>query len=399
MYDAIVVGSRCAGAPTAMLMARSGRRVLVVDRATFPSDMLSGHSIQPAGVAQLDRWGLLDRIRATGTPFTSTVRFDFGEVALQGTPVPIDGHDSLVCIRRTILDALLTDAAAEAGAEVRQGFTVKELLWDGDHVIGIRGRDASGAMVEERASIVIGADGPRSFVAKAVGAAVYNERPAVTGAAYGYWRGLDLVGAELYTRPGRFIVAVPTNDDLAIIAQELPIGELPAFREDVERSFYATLDLAPDLARRVAQAERVERFRTTTETGGFFRVPHGPGWALVGDAGYHKDPITAQGMLDAFRDAELLARAVDDGLHDGNLSAALAGYQAARDAAVMPMYEFTCGLAQVDQPPPPEMLSLIAALDGNPAQISRFLGVVAGSVGVDEFMSPASVEQILAAAA
>src|SRR3954468_24282352 len=121
MYDAIVIGSRCAGAPTAMRLARRGRRVLLVDRATFPSDVLSGHAIQPAGVAQLDRWGLLERVRATGTPFTSNVRFDFGEVVLEGAPAPIGNIDATVCIRRTLLDSLLADAAAEAGADLRNG--------------------------------------------------------------------------------------------------------------------------------------------------------------------------------------------------------------------------------------------------------------------------------------
>src|SRR4051794_8325870 len=153
MYDAIVIGSRCAGAPTAMLLARRGRRVLLVDRSTFPSDVLSGHTIQPAGVARPARWGLLDRVRATGVPTMSRVRFDFGPVVLDGTPAAIDGITETICIRRTILDALLTDAAAEAGVEVRLGFTVKELVWESGRVVGVRGRDAVGRVVEEHAAI------------------------------------------------------------------------------------------------------------------------------------------------------------------------------------------------------------------------------------------------------
>src|SRR3954454_6511317 len=155
MYDAIVIGSRCAGAPTAMLLARKGRRVLVVERATLPSDVLSGHAIQPAGVARLQKWGLLERVRATGAPFTTQVRFDFGPVVLEGEAAPIDGINETVCIRRTVLDALLSDAAAEAGAEVRLGFTVDALLWEEGRVVGIRGRDHTGATVEERACVVI----------------------------------------------------------------------------------------------------------------------------------------------------------------------------------------------------------------------------------------------------
>ncbi len=399
MYDAIIVGARCAGAPTAMLLARSGRRVLLVDRAAFPSDTLSGHAIQPAGVARLAQWGLLDRVRATGTPFTPCVRFDTGRAVLEGIPAPVDGITDTVCIRRTVLDTLLVDAAVEAGAEVRERFTVKELVLEDGRVVGVRGRDAGGREVTERASLVVGADGVHSLVARLAGARAYHVAPAATVNAYSYWSGLDVRAVELYVRPNRFIVAVPTNDDLVIINQGVTLTDQAAYRSDIAGAFTATLGSAPGLSERVAAAERVERYRFTTDTQGFFRVSAGRGWALVGDAGYHKDPITAQGMLDAFRDAELLADAVDRGLETGpsGLDRALAGYQAARDRAALPMYEFTCQLARVDQPPPDEMLHLLHALGGNPADTSRFLGIIAGSVPLGEFMNPVNVERILAA--
>jgi len=401
MYDAIIVGARCGGAPTAMLLARSGRRVLVVDRAAFPSDTLSGHAIQPAGVARLARWGLLDRVRATGTPFVPTVRFDAGSVVLEGVPESVDGIADTVCPRRTVFDTLLVDAAAEAGAEVRERFAVKGPIVEDGRVVGVRGRDVDGREVIERASVVIGADGVHSMVARSVGASAYRAFPAVTVNAYSYWAGLDIRAVELYLRPGRFIVAVPTNDDLVIINQVIALAHQAAYRSDIERAFGDTLRMAPGLAERVAGAERVERFRFTTDTDGYFRVPAGPGWALVGDAGYHKDPITAQGMVDAFRDAQLLTDAVDRGLEAGpsGLDRALAGYHAARDEAALPMYEFTCHLAQVDQPPDATMVQLLRALDGNPAETSRFLGIMAGSVPVAEFMDPANVGRILARAA
>ena len=142
MYDTIIVGSRVAGAPTAMLLARAGRKVLVVERATFPSDVMSGHTFQPEGVARLARWGLLDRVAATGVPFADQVRFDFGPVVLEGAPAPVDGTSAALCIRRTVIDPLLTDAAVEAGAEVRFGVSVNELVFEGDRVVGIRGHDA-----------------------------------------------------------------------------------------------------------------------------------------------------------------------------------------------------------------------------------------------------------------
>src|SRR5437764_6275884 len=154
-YDAIVVGARCAGAPTAMLLARRGYRVLLADRATFPSDMISGHYIHQAGVARLKRWGLLERLMATGAPPIRRMRLDVGPLALVGSPTPLDGVADAFAPRRTVLDALLVDAAVAAGAELRQGFAVQELLWEGDRVVGIRGRSPAGATVTERARGVV----------------------------------------------------------------------------------------------------------------------------------------------------------------------------------------------------------------------------------------------------
>src|SRR5437667_4168951 len=156
-YDAIIVGARCAGSPTAMLLARKGYRVLVVDRATFPSDTVSTHVMHPLGVAALVRWGLLDRLVATGCPPIHTYTFDFGPFTLSGAPGTADAPVAY-CPRRTVLDKLLVDAAVAAGADVREGFTVAEVTFDDGHVVGIKGHSKGGNAVEERAKIVIGAD-------------------------------------------------------------------------------------------------------------------------------------------------------------------------------------------------------------------------------------------------
>ena len=170
MYDVIVVGARCAGGPTAMLLARRGYRVLLVDRATFPSDTLSTHFIKPPGVAMLRRWGLLDQVIASGCPPVTRFRFDYGPVVLAGSPPPLDGGGECYAPRRTILDSILVEAAAQAGAEVRPAFTVDAVLIEEQGVAGIRGHARGGATLTERARLVVGADGRRSLVARPPGA-------------------------------------------------------------------------------------------------------------------------------------------------------------------------------------------------------------------------------------
>ena len=184
MFDAIVVGARCAGSPTAMLLARDGHRVLLVDRATFPSDTISTHWIWQLGLACLKRWGLLDRVLATNCPLISKMGMNLGAFQLIGDLLPGDGVAATCVPRRTVLDKILVDAAREAGAEVREGFSVTGLTWSNGRVTGIRGHDRSGTEIEEQARIVIGADGRNSLVARAVEAAEYNMRPALT---YGYY--------------------------------------------------------------------------------------------------------------------------------------------------------------------------------------------------------------------
>jgi flavin-dependent dehydrogenase len=398
MYDAIVVGARCAGSPTAMLLARRGYRVLLVDKARFPSDTLSVHYVHQPGGARLARWGLLDRVAGSNCPPVRRQRLDFGPVVLEGAPPPADGVADAYAPRRTVLDQILVEAAAAAGAEVRERFTVEGLVADGERVTGVRGRAAGGATVTEAARIVVGADGLHSRVARAVQAPAYDTRPAFTCAYYAYWEDLPIQGAELYARPDRMILAGPTNDARTLVIVYWPVAAFHEVRTDVEGHFLAALDLVPDLAERARAGRRVERFRGTADLPNLYRRPHGPGWALVGDAGYHKDPITAQGISDAFRDAELLAEAIDDGFAGRRpLAEALAAYERARNEATRPIYELTCQFAAL-QPPPPEMQLLIAALRGNQEQTDRFVGTVVGTVPIPEFFAPENLAQIMGAA-
>jgi 2-polyprenyl-6-methoxyphenol hydroxylase-like FAD-dependent oxidoreductase len=385
-YDAIIVGARCAGSPTAMLLARKGYRVLVVDRATFPSDTVSTHVVHPLAVAALARWGLLPRLAATGCPPIDTYAFDFGPVTIAGTP-GTEASPVAYCPRRTILDKLLVDAAAEAGAEIREGFAVEELLMDNGRVLGIKGRSKDGGAVTERAAVVIGADGRHSFVAQAVRPDQYNEKPPLQAAYYTYWSGLPMRGRfEIYIRPNRGCAAVETHDGLTLVIAGWPYAEFAANKKDIEGNYLAVLGLAPGFAERLRGARREARFAGAAVPN-FFRKPYGPGWALVGDAGYNKDPITAQGINDAFRDAECCAGALHEAFSGARpFDEAMAGYQRGRDAQVHAMYEFTCQLATL-APPPPEMQQLFGAISGNQKAMDGFARMNAGTISPAHFFA------------
>ncbi len=396
MYDAIIIGTRVAGATTAMLLARQGMNVLAVDRASFPSDTLSTNNIQLPGVARLERWGLLGPIAAAGTPAIRRVRFDPGPVVLEGRYPAFEGVDAVYGPRRTLLDTLLVEAAREAGAEVRERFVVDELTFADGRVGGVRGRaHGAGADVVERARIVIGADGKRSLVARSVEAATYDEQRPRSIGYYTYWEGVALDGGEIYGRGRRLIGAWPTNDGLVMTYVAWPAEEFHAFRRDIERNLLATLDLAGDLGVRVRAGRRAERIYGSADLPNFFRVPFGPGWALVGDAGLTLDPITALGINDALRDAELLADAVVAGLGGAEpLAQALAGYQRERDRAALPMYRFTLELASF-APPKPEHEVLFRSLHGRQPEIDRFLGVLACAVSPADYFSAGSLRRLI----
>jgi 2-polyprenyl-6-methoxyphenol hydroxylase-like FAD-dependent oxidoreductase len=395
--DAIVLGARCAGAPTAMLLARKGYKVALVDRARFPSDTISTHLIHPSGVAALRRWGLLDRVVATGCPHIDTYAFDVGPFVITGTP-GTDDEPAAYGPRRTVLDKLLVDAASEAGVDVREGFTVDALTFEQGTVTGVRGHGAGGSTVTERARVVVGADGLHSLVARAVGAEQYHEKPALEASYYTYWSGLPMNHRfEAYDRGDRAFAVWPTNDDLTLVVAGWPIAEFEANKKDVERHYLAALDRAPEFARRIRDAKREDRF-VGASVPNFFRKPYGPGWALVGDAGYNKDFMTAQGISDAFRDAELCVNALDAALSGARrFDEAMSAYQSARDVAALPMYEFTCQFASMT-PPPPEMQQLLAAVHGNRDAMNAFARVFGGIVSPADFFSPENVGRILAAA-
>ena len=396
MYDAIVVGARCAGSPVAMLLARRGARVLLVDRATFPSTIPHGHFIHRHGPRRLHRWGLLGRLAAVSKPVTSMLT-DFGDFPLVAHDLEVDGVAWGYGPRRSALDAILVDAAAESGAEVRAGCTVDEFVFDDGRLVGIRGHDRGGAQFEERATITVGADGRHSRLARAVGAAAYHEAPPLLGYYFSYWRGVPTEDFELYLRPAqrRAVFSHRTSDDLFAIFVAFPVQELPAMRADLEASFLAALDGMGDLGERVRAGSREERFYGASDLPSFYRRPYGPGWALVGDAGLHKDPILALGICDALRDAEFLAEAIAAGLGgEQELAAALAGFARRRDEASAADYAENLMAADL-APIPDQVYALRAAIRDDPAAIRHFFLVRNRMIDPPEAIGPHAFHELL----
>ena len=394
MYDVIIVGARVAGSATALLLARRGLKVLLLDRATFPSDTLSTHQVQVPGVARLARWGVLDQIMEAGTPAIRNVQFDQGEAVISGRFPGCGGVDFMCSPRRTLLDKALVDAARAAGAEVRENFTVSQLLEDDDTVTGVSGREKGAPTVTESARLVIGADGKHSMVAEAVQARAYRVKPPRSLAFYAYWEGVPVSDCRLYGRPGFALGAWPTNDGLVMTYLAMPIARFREFRQDLRGNFLRTLDAA-GLGDQVRAGRQVERFRGTVDLPSYFRQPYGPGWALVGDAGLLLDPVTGQGISHAFRDAELLADAVAEGLAGHcPLDKALRRYQQARDKATRPMYDFTASAAAIPSPTPAQM-ALFQAIARRQEDSDAFFGALAGVVPLPHFMSPRNLVRLV----
>jgi 2-polyprenyl-6-methoxyphenol hydroxylase-like FAD-dependent oxidoreductase len=337
-YDVVVVGARAAGAATARLLADAGLSVLLVDRGRYGTDTLSTHALMRGGVLQLHRWGLLEQVIAAGTPPVrqATFRYD-GQVVV--VPVkPSYGVDALYAPRRTVLDPILVDDAEAAGVEARFGVAVVDVERDRcGRVSGVVGRAREGGEFRAGARFVVGADGVRSSVAELVEAPVERAGTGTGGTTYGYWPDLDPAGYEWNFKPDAASGVIPTNDGLTCVFAS-------ATARRIGRGGPAPLleilgETDPELAGRLVAGPR-PAMRTFTGARPYLRRCWGPGWALVGDAGYFKDPLSAHGLTDALRDAELLARAIVSVVRDGaGEREALTGYQATRDGLSGAMFD------------------------------------------------------------
>lgn len=340
-YDVIVVGGRVAGASTAMLLARLGHRVLVVERSPMPSDTVSTHAILRTGVLQLARWGLLHDIVEEGTPPVQEVTLGFGDERVRFSVKPEYGVDAFYAPRRYLLDDLILRTASQSGAVIMDNTTMTGLLRDDDGAVsGISvGRGIGAAAIT--AKIVVGADGHNSKVARLVDSAYRHQHPATNAVNYAYYEGIAATGFWFQFTPGSNTGLIPTNAGQTLVFAGRPKHLHNRFTENPDAEMTRLLaEAAPDLAQLVASGTRVSRFHGTTGLAGFIRQAWGPGWVLVGDAGYTKDPISAHGISDALRDAELCARAVDRALSDPtDAPNALHWYETTRDSMSSRMFE------------------------------------------------------------
>ncbi len=341
-YDVVVVGARAAGASTAMLLANRGLRVLAIDKQRYGSDTLSTHALMRGAIDSLDRWGVLGTVFATGTPVIEQTAFQYGdeEVVLDVKATPT--VPGLAAPRRTVLDPILVDAAQAAGAEIMHQTSLLGLTTEhfgdpgrGDRVTGVEIECPDGAVLSISADLVIGADGLRSKIARSVQAPVTHQGRHASAYAARYLDNLDVPMNSfrwLY-RPGIGGGVIPTTDGtVCVFAAMTPERFKREARVDTEATFSAIIsELDEDLGRAVAAATPNGPIRSWPGVAGRFVKPFGPGWALVGDAGYFKDPFAAHGISDALRDAELLAEAVATG--------DFAGYESMRDELSRPLFD------------------------------------------------------------
>jgi menaquinone-9 beta-reductase len=338
-FDVVIVGARCAGASTAMLLARAGARVLVLDREPLERDPLSTHALMRTAVAQLERWNLLDQVIAAGTPPIRAATFHYGDDQIRVDIGPRNGVDALYAPRRTVLDPILVEAAWQAGATVQYGLRVRDVVRDASgRVAGVVAHDgATRTSRIIRAGLVIGADGIGSTIARLVGAPIREVGEHSSATIYGHWPGLVADGYHWYYRPGVSVGVIPSNAGTTCMFVATPSARYrDELRHDIDGGYRRALrEGAPDMADAIAGRAPVA-LRPFAGRPSLVRQPWGPGWALVGDAGLFRDPITAHGISDALRDAELLATAVL-----ARTSAAYATYARARDELAREMLDVT----------------------------------------------------------
>ncbi|MFK4190025.1 NAD(P)/FAD-dependent oxidoreductase [Streptomyces sparsogenes] len=376
-YDVLIVGARCAGAPLGMLLSQRGYAVEMVDQMPAGSDTISTHWIRWPGVQQLRAWGLVPALEKTGCPPIASASLDFEGRVVAGRPRAGRTEAVTYAPRRTELDALLVSEARAKGARLRERFAVTGLIVLDGRVAGVLGTGPDGP-VGLHARVVVGADGRNSTVARLVRSPVLEDRGVLARSLYGYWTGVAERGVRVVFRGRHGISLWPTNGDLTVVSLVFPPEEAPGpGRSALDEFYMSSLREVAEVGQALAGADLVSRPRSAAVRNARRRA-HGPGWVLAGDAGHHKDPVSAQGISDAFADAAVLADALDAGLSgSAGLDEALAGYAATRDAQRLAAFSYTCEQAEL-RPFTAEFLDDLARTAADERAVEAFVNAFVG---------------------
>jgi len=381
-YDIVIVGARVAGAALAIRVARAGASVLMVDRRQRGSDTLSSHLIHPRGVIALRELDLTE-VHEQSAPELTRVTVQAEDVTIVSSIGTTDDSVPAICLRRTVLDDLMVEAAQSAGTDVWFRTRLTDIEWDNNRVVGARLGCEDGSERLVGCEMLVGADGRTSRVATLVGSATYENVPSLTCAAYSYWEGLpESTGYQLCTWPGFGVGVLPTNDGLTCVIGSWPAAQANAVRRDPGEALGSAMRRAFNRSVDLSRAKRVERYRIATNLDNYFRVPAGPGWALVGDAAHALDPISAQGISNALDDAELCTSLI---LANGSDEPdEWAAFQQARDRRVGPMHTHTIEMARL-QPLATESRVFLRMVSESPRHSSRYVGLISGQTSFDDF--------------
>ncbi len=401
-YDAVIVGARVAGAGMAAFLSRAGFRVLLLERVQFPKPALSCPLYFGNALALLGRLGALPRIEAIGAPKISLYQTQVGDIRLRGRMLPYCGYNYAYSIRREVFDAALFEyVAAQPNVETRLGFSVTGLIRENERVVGVQGRTGGGAEQEIRAELVVGADGLHSVVAEQAGALKYNVLPPRSCVYYAYYSNVERAGAEpsasIYYAPDVPLAFITSDSEagLTVISCSLPASRFEQLRHDADAVHANFARYVSELVARLHGARRETPMYGVSPRESFYRVPFGPGWVLVGDAGYYKDPITGQGIHDALRSAELAAQAYVEYRAGAEWGRVMSRYQTTRDRETRGMYRLTDFYASLDRKISPQELDLFRALAEMPHWSDRYVSLFNGVTDAGEFSKTGTALRVL----
>lgn len=384
-YDVIVTGARCAGSALAIYLARAGFKVLLVDKATFPSDTLSTNTFFNNTTALLRELGVLEEVLKTDVTPVKAIKFQFEDTVIKG-PIPVvDGEDTAYCIRRTYLDdILLRKAGSMEYVTVLEGFRVNELIFEGDIVAGVKGEDSQGVVQEFRATLVVGADGRHSVVRKLAKSEQKITSPSTVAIYFGYFSNIQHDGEatfEVYKRGENMAIFFPTNGNNYVVTANFPLANkrlLENFKKNREESLRQLLtEQFPNttIRARLAAATLLEPIRGLHEYENYWYQGMGKGWALVGDAICFKDPAMAQGIHDAIRGAQLLADILKRNKEQLTQWDQIGEeYQQAIEAEFMVRFYMGCELSK-NEPITEQQDTVNKLISAHPAVIEKFLGI------------------------